>query len=154
MPVGANKVSVGFVRKSLNGDYAPSRTYRYVLSSASFASINANTVAGVSAVAGVLASAGSYVNGTTVSGVTLTLANNDITFNCNSIEITSNVLNPTTARTLIVYADTASNGTQVASTDVVAVLDLTTDGSTPVVLVNGMVFNFNIAGVYRVTVNV
>jgi hypothetical protein len=153
MAIGDNKVAVNFVRKSLNGDYSPSRTYKYALSSTAFASISANTVASIGAVAGVLPSAGDYVNGTTITGVTLASVSNVVTFDSHNIEIAADAANPSTARTLIVYADAAVNGTQVASTDVVAVIDLTTDVTTPISLVNGMTLNINASGVYTVTVN-
>lgn len=153
MAIGDVKISVNFARKSLDGDYSPASTYKYVLTSATFASINANTVTGISGLTGVLASAGSYVNGTTITGVTLTAAANVVTFDSHNIDIGASPSNPTTARTLVMYSDSPVNGSQIAATDVIAVFDLTTDGSTAINLENGMTLNMNAAGIYSVTVN-
>lgn len=152
MARGDTKISVNYIRKCQAGDYSPARSYKYLLTSATFSSINANSVTGISGLTGVLASAGAYENGGNVAAPTLTASTNTITFDTHDVEIPADPANPSTARTLIIYADSPVNGSQVASTDVVAIVDLTTDGSTAINLTNG-VNALSTSGIYTVVVN-
>ena len=121
--------------------------FKWALVTDTYASIDANAatlnMSGVTKVA----SAGNYVADTTLantswaqSGATSTLDGDDFSFAADGA-------NPTTARCLVIYNDTS------AADDIVKVVDLTTDGSTPVDTTQGLTYTVNASGLVAVTVN-
>lgn len=97
----------------------------------------------------VAAGGGYAAGGITLTGITYTLAGAVATFDCNDLAwVSASSGDPDTAKTLIVYDDTATNK------DAVGFMDLTTDGTTAISLLAGDVnIGINATGLFTTTVN-
>ena len=95
----------------------------------------------------VVASAGNYVAGTNLASVTWTQAGDTSTLDCADFSFTADPANPITGRCVVIYNNTST------SDDVFCVVDITTDGTTPVDTTQGLTYSVNASGVGETVVN-
>lgn len=146
MAIGDAKAATAFVKKAFEGDYdLPTDTISWSFVTNPFASIDANAATLDMGDLTVVASSGNYTAGTALTGVTWTQAGNVATLDSDDISVAADAANPASVTCLAIYDNTS------ATDDVLVVVDLTNDGTTPQTTVNG--FTDTIAGILTATVN-
>ena len=146
MARGDSKASAAYNQNAYNGAYNHSTdTIAWSLVSNTYASIDVNAASLALADLTIIASAGNYVAGTAWAGKTWAKSGATSTLDGDNITVAADAANPVTACCIAFYNDTS------ATDDVICVVDITTDGTTPVDLTNG--FTDTIAGLIQVTAN-
>ena len=148
MARGDSKKVSEYDLKSGDGAYNNSSdTFAYLLVTNTYASIDADTALNAASFTGATVG-GNYAGKTSLANVTWTRLTNVSTFNFDDIPILSNAGNPTDAKCLVILNDTS------AADDAMKIVDLTTDGSTPVDLTAGdFTYTVAVAGSATVTTN-
>lgn len=146
MAQGDAKLFRDFALKSNQGDYSDSDTYSIAFLSDTYASVDIDAT-NPQLSNFTVTSGGNIPASTNLAGFAVTRATTTIKFDATDPStFPKNVSNPTDARTLLVYNNTSTND------DAYQAFDLTTDGTTPLDLVNNdLTFNFGAAGITTAT---
>lgn len=122
-------------------------TFNYVFVTEQFSAVDANATAASLSDFTQVASSGNYVANSALANPSWTRTDNVSTLDFDDFSIAADPSNPTTALSMIIYNSTSANNT------VRKIIDLTTDGSTPVDMTQGYTHQFNAAGSATVTTN-
>lgn len=122
-------------------------TFSYVFVTDTYASIDTTAVDPNLASYTQVPASGNYTGVTNLAGVTWVQAGEVSTLDYNDITIASDGANPTTVRCMLIINDTS------AGDDAVRVVDITTDGTTPVDLTQGYTHTVNASGALQIDVN-
>jgi hypothetical protein len=145
MAAGDVKVYNDYVLKEKQGTYSVSDDWRVAFISDTFASLNTDatnpTLANVTVTSG-----GNVAASYALANEAVTRSSNVVKFDADDIgTITKNASNPADVRCAILYNVTVTN-------DLAQVFDMTSDGTTPVDLVNNdFTFNFGAGGINTTT---
>jgi hypothetical protein len=145
MAQGTAKYLRDWPLKLNEGDYDETDTYSLVFLSDTYASIDVDVTDPV--LTDYTETTGGTIVKTTLSNFTITRVTTNIKFDADDpATFTKNASNPADVRTIGVINDTVSD-------DVAQVVDATTDGTTPLDLVNNdLSFAFNANGIMTITV--
>lgn len=145
MALGDSKYLRDFALKINRQVYAPTDTYSIVFLSDTFASIDVN--ASNPQLSSYTETSGGNISKTALSNFTITRLNEVITFDADDpATFASNASNPTDCRTILIINDTSPND------DAWQAVDATTDGTTPIDLVNNdLSIQFNASGIMTIT---
>jgi len=145
MAQGDGKYLRDFVLKINKGDYDVLDTYSLVFLSDTFASIDVNATN--PNLASYTETTGGTITKTVLSNFTITRVTTNVKFDADDPALfAKNASNPADVRTILVINDTS------ASDDAYQVFDATTDGSTPLDLINNdLTFAFGANGISTIT---
>lgn len=147
MAQGDSKLVAEYDYQSGLGTYNNSTdTFAWLLVTNTYASLDANTVLNAASVTGATVG-GNYAGKTALSSVTWARSSAVTTLDAANVTFAANASNPTDACCMVIMNDTATND------PLLKIIDLTTDGSTPVDLTQGFTITFNASGLYTVTAN-
>ena len=148
MAVGTSKRASAYIRGMGLGTYNNSTdVFKWCLVTNTYASIDANAATlNMSSVTKV-ASAGNYVQDTTIANTSWAQSTNTNTLDGDDFSFAADGSNPTTARCLVIYNDTS------ASDDILKIVDLTSDGSTPADTTLGFNYTVSASGLTYIQVN-
>lgn len=121
--------------------------YAYYFVTDAFAAINANAPSLALADFTLVASSGNYTQGTALSGVTYTQTTDKSELKASNFSFLADAANPTTARCMIIVNTTSP------LSDVVSIVDLTTNGTTQADMTQGFEYSFPSGVVYSIQVN-
>ena len=130
-----------------NGDYNNSTdTFKYVIVTNDYTSIDANVVNPKLADYTQVASAGAYVANTTLANTTWTRSGAVTTFDADDFSFAANASNPTTGKSILIYNDTSTGKSAIC------IVDLTTDGGTTAAdTTQGLTYTVAAGGIFKVT---
>ena len=145
MAQGSGKYLRDYNLKVNRGDYAVTDTYSVVFLSNTYASVDVNVTN--PNLASYTETTGGTIVKTALSNFTITRATTVVKFDADDpATFVKNASNPADVRTILVINDTS------ASDDAMQVFDATTDGSTPLDLVNNdLSFAFGANGIMDIT---
>lgn len=145
MALGDSKYLRDFALKINRQVYAPTDTYAIVFLSDTFASIDVNATN--PQLSNYTETSGGNISKTALANFTITRATTTITFDADDPStFASNASNPTDCRTILIINDTSAND------DAWQAIDATTDGNTPIDLVNNdLTLQFNASGIMTIT---
>lgn len=144
MAQGDAKLLSDFILKVNKGDYDETDTFAIAFLSDAYSTVDTDAtnpqLSGYTVTSG-----GNIPASTTLANVTITRALTTVSFNADSpATFLKDALNPADARTIVVYDNTSAND------DLIVAFDLTTDGTTPLDLVNNdLTFSFGAGGIYQ-----
>tara|TARA_R110002020_G_scaffold475890_1_gene713725 strand:+ start:5301 stop:5744 length:444 start_codon:yes stop_codon:yes gene_type:complete len=147
MAAGDSKLFNEYVLKERQGTYDQADTWSLAFVSDTYASISADL--GNPNLSSVTVTSGGNVNANyNLASPAYTRATNVIAFDADNIgQIPANASNPSDVRCAVIYNNTS------AADDLVQVYDMTSDGTTPLDLVNNdFTFSFGDAGINTATV--
>lgn len=144
MAQGDGKYLRDYPLKLNQGDYSDTDTYSIAFLSDTFASIDVNVTNPV--LTTYTETTGGTITKTALSNFTITRVTTNIKFDADDpATFVKNVSNPADVRVILVINDTVADNAAQA-------FDATTDGSTPLDLVNNdLSFSFNAAGIMTIT---
>lgn len=145
MAQGDAKLLRDFPLKANRGEYAPADTYSLVFLSTTFSTIDVNATN--PNLASYTQTSGGNIVKTALANFTITRATTTITFDADDpATFLKDAANPADVRSLLVINDTS------VSDDAMQAFDLTTDGTTPLDLVNNdLVIQFSASGILTAT---
>lgn len=148
MAQGDAKLLRDYVLKATKGVYLEADTYSLVFLSDTFASISID-VTNPQLSLYTQTTGGNITGPINLSNFTITRATTTITFDADdTATILKNASNPADVRTLLIINDTSTNN------DSYQVFDMTTDGTTPLDLVNNdLDFTFGASGITTITLS-
>lgn len=142
MAAGDSKLFNEYVLKERRGDYAQADVWTLAFVSNTYASVSAD-LANPNLASVTVTSGGNVAASYNLANVAYSRATNTIKFDADPIgTITKNASNPADVRCAVVYNNTS------AADDLVQIFDMTTDGTTPLDLVNNdFTFSFGASGI-------
>lgn len=146
MPRGAIKSFTDYALESGEGDYNNTTDdFKWVIITESFTAIDADVTDPKLADFTQVSSSGNYVANTSIANTIWTKTGNTVTLNGDSFNYGADGANPTTGKSILIYNNTSLDKSALA------VVDLTTDdGVTPADTTQGLTYNVNVNGIYRV----
>lgn len=136
MARGDSKKFAAYENAKGDGDYNNSAdTFAFSFITETFAAVDANALSASLGDFTAVASSGNYVAGTAIANTTWTQVGDTSTLDGDGITFAADPANPTTARCMVIYNDTS------VGDSAFVVVDLTTDGSTPVDTTQGFTAN-------------
>lgn len=150
MAVGDSKRTSEYDYKSGNGEYNNSTdVFKYVIITEGFTSIDEGAILIGIANFTKVASAGNYVQDTTLTGTTWTRTGAVSKLDYNDFNFAADPANPITGKTIAIYNDTSTNK------DVYKFVDITADGGTTAADTTlGLNFTVSANGAGTITTNV
>lgn len=148
MARGDAKKASAYDKNKGDGDYNNGTdVFKWSLITDTFASVDANAATlNMSSVTEV-ASSGAYTAGTTIANTVWSQSGDTSTLDGDDFSVAANASNPTTGRCIAIYNDTS------AADDIVAIVDITTDGSTAVDITPGLTYTVAATGIATTQVN-
>lgn len=145
MAQGSAKYLRDFPLKLNEGDYDVLDTYSLVFLSDTYASVDVDATN--PALASYTETTGGTITKTVLSNFTITRVTTSIKFDADDpSSFLKNASNPADVRTILLINDTS------VSDDAAQVFDATTDGTTPLDLINNdLTFNFGVGGIMTIT---
>lgn len=122
--------------------------FKWSLITDTFASVNANATALAMADVTEVATAGNYTAGTTIASTTWTQSTDTSTLDGADFSFAADPSNPITGKCVAIYNDTSTTD------HIVAIVDITTDGTTAADTTQGFTYTINASGIVNSQVNV
>lgn len=133
--------------KGLGAFNNSTNVFKWVMITEQYSAVDENAVSANLAGFTQVATAGAYTANQTIASTTWVQTGGVVALDGADTSFAANASNPITGKSILVYNDTAT------SKDTVAIIDLTSDGSTAADTTQGLTLTFNASGIVGVTVN-